>query len=275
MTYERELRAALEAAEQASRLIMEHYAAFKVIPDAPADISTDTDKQSQALILSYLHETFPGDALCAEETIAGFESVPKRGPRLWVVDPIDGTRGFARKTGEFSVMIGFVENGRAVVGVVSEPALSRVTYASAGNGCWQKDGTNATPKHCLVNKTDKLASATVTQSHSRKSTPPSKEIRALNPARVIETYSAGIKLAQVARGDADIYLNTYDGCHDWDVCAGQVLLEEAGGRVSNFRGESFTYGTESTLKTGGLLGSNGVLHEAALEALRVARALSS
>src|SRR5262249_4617228 len=70
---------------------------------------------------------------------------------------------------------------------------------------------------CHVTATSALSAATLTQSHSRDPNKRSKETAALNPARIIETYSAGIKLAQVARGEADIYLNTYKNFHDWDI----------------------------------------------------------
>jgi 3'(2'), 5'-bisphosphate nucleotidase len=267
MAYEQELHVALDAAQGAGRLILEHYAAFEVIPDAPADISTDTDRASQATILKAIHHAYPADALCAEEATAEFASHPRLGPRQWVVDPIDGTRGFARKNGEFSVMIGLVHGGRVVVGVVLEPALKRLTFASLGGGCWRVDGENPQQRRCQVTKVAELSAATVTQSHSRKGKPPSKEIQALRPARVIETYSAGIKLAQVARAEADIYLNTYDACHDWDICAGQLLVEEAGGRVTNLRGDAPRYGLEAAIQDHGLLASNGLLHAPALTAL--------
>ena len=91
---------------------------------------------------------------------------------------------------------------------------------------------------------------------------------ALRPARVIESYSAGIKLALVARGEADLYLNTYDTYHDWDICAGQILVEEAGGRVTNLLGQEPRYGLPGAVQRHGLLATNGVLHEAALAALR-------
>jgi 3'(2'), 5'-bisphosphate nucleotidase len=113
-----------------------------------------------------------------------------------------------------------------------------------------------------------LAQATVTQSHSRNPSQPSPQLQAIHPARVIETYSAGIKLAQVARGEADLYLNTYDSCYDWDICAGQLLVEEAGGRVTNLLGQAPRYGLPNSLQPNGLLASNGVLHESALAALR-------
>jgi 3'(2'), 5'-bisphosphate nucleotidase len=262
-----ELQTALDAARRAGDLILEHYRRFQAIPDAPASISTDTDRQSQELILTHIQKAFPGDALCAEETTPTLASAVRSGARLWIVDPIDGTRGFARKNGEFSVMIGFVEDGRPVAGVVLEPAKERLTFAWQGGGCWREDGSG--PKApCRVTPTVRLADATITQSHSKDPAKPSRYIQALQPARVIETYSAGIKLAQVARGEADIYLNTYDAAHDWDICAGHILLTEAGGRLSNFRGEQPRYGLPGAVHHHGLVASNGRLHDAALAVLK-------
>jgi 3'(2'), 5'-bisphosphate nucleotidase len=164
-------------------------------------------------------------------------------------------------------MIALVEGNKPVVGVVLEPAKELLTYAVAGGGCWRQDGTASTAA-CEVTKVRDLSEATITQSHSRNPAKPSAYIQTLHPAQVIETYSAGIKLAQVARGEADIYLNTYDACHDWDICAGQVLVEEAAGRVTNLRGVSPRYFQPGAVQSGGLLASNGLLHESALAAIR-------
>src|SRR5580658_7372513 len=125
MPYDAELQAALEASELASRALLDAYARFEVIPDAPASISTDADRRSQEIILGHLHRLFPSDALCAEEQTATLTLSAQTGSRLWIVDPIDGTRGFARKVGEFSVMIAFVDDGHIAVGVVQEPAKER------------------------------------------------------------------------------------------------------------------------------------------------------
>src|SRR5439155_123979 len=81
-------------------------------PDARADITTEVDRQSQEAILGSLRRRFPGDALCAEEETPTLAAAARSGPRVWVVDPIDGTRGFAQKNGEFSVMIALLEEGR-------------------------------------------------------------------------------------------------------------------------------------------------------------------
>src|SRR5947208_967298 len=117
MPYERELEAALEAADRAGKRLQELYARFAAIPDAPASIGTDADRESQEIILRHLHRHFPTDAFCAEETTEMSAGVPHTGARLWIVDPIDGTRGFARKNGEFSVMVAFVDQSKLAVGV--------------------------------------------------------------------------------------------------------------------------------------------------------------
>ena len=164
-------------------------------------------------------------------------------------------------------MVGLVDQGQIAVGVVSEPARDRLTYAVRGGGCWRRDSSLAAAEACRVTTISSLAAARLTQSHSRKSDRPSHQLAALHPARIIETYSAGIKLALVARGEADLYLNTYDRYHDWDICAGQILVTEAGGRVTNLLGDNPRYGLPGAVQQHGLLASNGVLQEAALAAL--------
>ena len=262
-----ELETALAAAQEASAAILTAYAEFTAIPDARSDITTHADRLSQEIILSRLHARFPDDALCAEEQTPTLAGKPHTGRRLWIVDPIDGTRGFARKNGEFSVMIGFVADGAIAVGVVQEPALGRLTYAVRGHGCYRKDG-DAAPERCHLTATDTLSAATLTQSHSRTGMP-SGPARALAPAKIVEKYSAGLKLALVARGEADVYVNTYDAFHDWDICAGQILVEEAGGKVSGLAGQTLQYGIEGAWQRHGLLATNGGLHDAALARLKV------
>lgn len=268
MAYETELDAALKAATSAGRAIMELYEKFEVVPDAPASITTDADRQGQEIILARLRRTFPGDALCAEESTATLAHVPHAGPRLWIVDPIDGTRGFARKNGEFSVMIAFVDQGKVAAGLVLEPARQRLTYATLGGGCWLKDGQQANPTRCHVSKVKELNDATLTQSRSKKSPGTVLRMKSLTPARIVETYSAGIKLALVARGEVDLYVNTYLAFHDWDICAGHILVDEAGGNVSGLGGQVLKYGEPGNWQRHGVLASNGLIHDAALAVLK-------
>ena len=266
MAFDRELQAALQAAQQASRVILDAYRQFQAIPDAPIDITTEADRQAQEIILCDLTEAFPGDAFCAEEQTPALAGAPRVGPRLWIVDPIDGTRGFARKNGEFSVMIAFVENGQIGVGVVQEPAKNRCTYAVRGGGCHRRDDA-AEPVRCQVSATADLANSVMVQSHSRTRGVSSRMQQAVRPGRVVETYSAGIKLAMVARGEVDLYVNDYTQFHDWDIAAGHILVAEAGGAVTGLHGEVLKYGLPDAWQRSGLLGSNGHVHAAALQRL--------
>lgn len=265
--YEAELQAALDAATQAGRLVADAYEKFKEIPDAPADIHTRADAESQELILQFLRRAFPGDALCAEEETPTLKGVPHVGPRLWIIDPIDGTRGFARKNGEFSVMVAFVDAGQPAVGVVLEPARGRLTYAVRGGGCWTRDG-GGEPKRCHVSPTTELTASTLIQSRSRDPGVPSGQVEALKPAKVIEVYSAGLKLVLVARGEGDVYVNRYLAFHDWDICAGHILVTESGGTVTGLNGEEIKYNTEGAWQRSGLLASNGRIHAAAVEKMK-------
>src|SRR5205823_13291814 len=171
------LAVALAAVDQAARAVIKEYARFQAILNAPADIATDADRLSQDLILKHLHAAFPSDALCAEETTEAFAEVRQTGSRIWIVDPIDGTRGFARKNGEFSIMVALVEQEQIALGVVSEPAKERLTYAVRGGGCWKRDGARngepgcvsarSEPTPCRVSACPELAGAILVQSHSR------------------------------------------------------------------------------------------------------------
>src|SRR5882672_7376938 len=122
----------MAAAVNAGEYLAKAYADFTPIPNAPSNISTEADRGSQEIILQFISGLYPNDALCAEEKTATLANAKRTGERVWIVDPIDGTRGFAMKTGEFSVMIAFVHDGRVAVGSVTEPATARRTYAAHG-----------------------------------------------------------------------------------------------------------------------------------------------
>lgn len=265
MAYERELNLALAAAAAAGDVILLAYRDFEAIPNAPASISTQADRDSQETILKAIQGVFPDDAYCAEENTPSLDR-SRTAPRTWVVDPIDGTRGFAQKNGEFSVMIGLIDQGKLAVGVVLEPVTWRITYAVQGGGCWRIDGRDATPIACRVTTVSDLASSTLVQSRTKGQPWPHQV--AIAPARAVETHSAGVKLARVARGEADLYVNHYRNFHDWDICAGQILVEEAGGTVTTFRGKPVLYGQADADQRDGLVASNGRLQSSALERLR-------
>ena len=257
MPHQADLEAALAAARGAGDLIRREYETFVAIPDASVSITTHVDLAAQESIVNSLKSRFPQDGICAEEATAGART--HSATRVWVVDPIDGTRGFARKTGQFSVMIGLLVRGEPTVGVVLEPAQNRITYASDGMGCWVEVAGSA-PRRCTVSSRNAFAESIVTRSWSS-----AQATVLFEPAGVIETYSGGVKLALVARGEADIYANTYDRFYDWDIGAGHILVAEAGGRVTDLSGKAIAYGAEDASQRRGLLATNGLLHDLCLE----------
>jgi 3'(2'), 5'-bisphosphate nucleotidase len=268
MPYDSELQAALAAVERARPIILDAYDKFQPIPDAAASITLPVDRETQEIVLRHLSAAFPGDAFCAEEETPALAGLAASGrPRLWIIDPIDGTRGFAVKNGEFSVMIGLVEAGHVVAGVVAEPVRRRLTYATRGGGCWRRDG-DGPAERCHVTRNDKLPGAMLTVSRSSTGRKRSPQVEALGEVQLLAAYSAGLKMAHVARGEADLYLNVYPNFNDWDVCAGQVLVEEAGGKVSGLKGQEIEYGHGRGQQRDGLMATNGRIHEAAVAALR-------
>lgn len=263
MDFHEELAAAIEAANLASQVIKEAYQTLEADPTAQAHVTTKTDLASQEAILGYLLERFPGDSFAAEEDTQALKHAPRGGSRLWVVDPIDGTRGFVKKTGEFSVMIGFCLEGRAVVGVVAEPALDRLTFATLGGGTWVREkGRSDHPSR--VSACQALEEAVLTRSHTKNPGDPGETGRKLGLNRFLERYSAGVKLALVARGEADIFVNDYPSYRDWDLCAGVILVEEAGGLVTDLEGNPVRFGRPGNLQDKGLVASTGGIHSLAL-----------
>lgn len=261
----RELDAALTVARIAADYLRHEYAAFTPVPDAPANISTHADKGSQELILRHLRTTFPTDGLLAEESTETLRtSAAGTSGRVWIVDPIDGTRGFATKNDQFSVMIGLAINGRAVLGVVAEPVPDRITYGIVGVGCFKQEGNHSVK--CEVSRVTELPAACLARSQSKPGKVPLGE-RLLQPGSTITTHSAGIKLALVAQGAADVYVNDHSAYHDWDVCAGHALVEAAGGCVTGFAGQPVTYGSGGPRRTWGLIASNGRIHDAVVARL--------
>ena len=265
----KELEVALEAANAAGENIMGFYNSLEPIKEAPASITTQADRNSQDIILSKLHKFFPNDGFIGEEDTPLYQSLRNKntGNRLWIVDPIDGTRGFAKKIGEFCIMIALVENGEPIVGVVHDPANGRTTYACKNGGCYSKD-RGKSEIQCKVSERLTLAASTVTKTHSRQKGIAEGLSASLGASKVRETYSAGLKLALVARGEADIYVNDYPSYNDWDICAGHILVTEAGGKMSDLNGNSLVYGMPAGSKGPGFIASNGHIHSEALSKLR-------
>jgi len=251
---EQELRSLLEVARRAAlragTAILDVYNAV----DAPtvrrkADESpvTRADERAEALILEVLAKEAPGIPVIAEET-ADREGLPRTAPpHFWLVDPLDGTKEFLRRNGEFTVNIALVEGDRPVLGVVHVPATG-VTFAAAGPGTATRAQGTAAAVPIAARPVPKEGAVVV---HSRSHENEAKLAAYLATLTEPTTRVSGsaIKFGLIAAGEADLYPR-FGPTMEWDTAAGQAVLEAAGGSVAMPDGAPFRYGKTGFLNAG-------------------------
>ena len=218
-------------AAEAGRIIMDIYAdAEGVVIDRKADNSplTQADSASNAHIVAALQKHFPDIPIISEEEKEMPYETRAQWERCWQVDPLDGTKEFIKRNGEFTVNIALLEKGKAVVGVVHAPALDLMAWASRNEGAYLVEGDGAMVK--LLSRApkpgEKLA-VVASRSHN------SPEMEAyLAELGEVEIRSAGssLKFLLVARAEAHLYPRLAPTM-EWDTSAGQIILEEAGGEL--------------------------------------------
>jgi 3'(2'), 5'-bisphosphate nucleotidase len=211
---------------------------FKVDQKADRSPVTEADRAAEALILHAIREGITDKLpIVGEEAVAAGKAPVIKDSAFWLVDPLDGTKEFISKNGEFTVNIAIVENGRPVLGVVHAP-VTRKTYWGAAVGSFAQDGDGpermikcrTAPAHGLV--------AMVSRSHR------GPDVDAyLARYKIANEASAGsaLKFCVVAEGKADIYPRL-GRTMEWDTAAGHAILRFAGGTVEDLEGKVLTYG---------------------------------
>jgi 3'(2'), 5'-bisphosphate nucleotidase len=264
---QRAAEVALAAAREASDLVMRVYAApFEVAYKGKDDPVTRADHESNALLCDRLSRAFPGLPIVAEESDPGTYAGYLGADAVWFVDPLDGTREFVARNGEFAVMIGLAERGLATLGVITAPAWGRAFVGVVGEGAWEvaADGARA---RIHVSARSSLDGASMVVSRSR--TPP--QLAALAAAMggrtPVALGSSGLKAAVVASGDYDIYLQPGRGGMRWDACSGDALVRAAGGLLTDTSGAAIDYSSPELTNTRGLLAANALLHGRVIDAL--------
>ncbi len=214
------------------------------------NLVTEYDYASEKCIIGLIQEQFPGHAILAEESGGS----PSAGGVLWVIDPLDGTVNFARNIPLFTISIGVVVDRKVISGVVYQPMTEELFVAERGKGAY----LNGERLH--VSKTDTFEKAILATGFPYNVDE--------NPLHCIDTFanmikqgipirrlgSAALDLSYVAAGRFDAYWEV--SLHPWDIAAGTLLVEEAGGRVSHYDGTP-----HEIFCTGTMLASNGLLHE--------------
>jgi 3'(2'), 5'-bisphosphate nucleotidase len=205
---------------------------------------TAADKASHDIIVAGLKKLFPDIPVLSEEGRDIPWEVRKDWTRFWLVDPLDGTKEFIKRNGEFTVNIALVEGNAPVMGVVYVPARDRLYSGVAGEGAFVREG-EGDPSPIRVRAADSEAGLTVVMSRSH----PSPELdEFLENIHVAEALAVGssLKLCAVAEGKADLYPRL-GPTMEWDTAAGQAVVQAAGGKVLRMDGTPLEYNKEELL----------------------------
>lgn len=265
----RDLAAVIAAVGEAGEAIMRafggpHEVAHKT-PDQPV---TAADLEADRIVRRILGEARPEYGWLSEETADRPDRLEAR--RVWIVDPIDGTRSYIAGIPEFAISVGLAEAGRAVLGVVYNPAKSELYTAIRGRGAYlatlEAGRTTSAVAEELAHAPGRRLSVTRGSSADQVVLLASRsEIAAgeFDPFagewRVEPTGSTAYKLARIAAGVGDVFLSRGPKS-EWDVCAGELLVEEAGGRATDLDGSEFRYNRPDP-QVHGVLASNGRMHD--------------
>ena len=251
--FNEELIAAKVASRNAGKILMDFYVSnnkeieLKGI-DNPVTIA---DKKADKYLYEFLSGEFPNDGWLSEETVDTKERLLK--DRVWIVDPLDGTKEFIEGVPHFSVSIALVKNGEPVVGVIYNPAKNEMFSCQKGKGMYY----NGSKMKISSNKSLVESSIVVSRSELKRNEwdPYKDKFKEINPIG-----SVAYKLALVSAGKYDIFA-TVAPKNEWDICAGDCLVNEAGGTFKTINDKKIIYNQKKTLVTDTIIASNSTLFE--------------
>ncbi|RMG46368.1 MAG: 3'(2'),5'-bisphosphate nucleotidase CysQ [Acidobacteria bacterium] len=264
-----ELALSVSLARQAGREIMRWFGgSFAVERKSDDSLVTPADHAADELIRAGIAAKFPADAILSEETAD--DVVRLSSERLWLVDPLDGTKHFAAGRKEFAVMIGLAFRGRPVVGVVHLPAEGVTYLGEVGWGAFRESAAEGRRpleiRPAVPDARDIVAVVSHVGRHGRTA----RAIEALGAGEVIRSGSVGRKAMMVAEGRADAYLTASRHSRHWDSCAPEAIVRAAGGTFLEGRGRPIRYNTAETRNLYGLFACRPGLEARLVRALLAA-----
>ena len=237
---DKRLEIAIHAALEAGKAILEEY-------NNPHDIEikedespvTQADKRANDIIVNILSQHFEDHDILAEESVDDMKRLNNEW--CWIVDPVDGTKEYIKRNGEFTVNIALAHNNKVLLGVVYVPVTGELYYAQKGFGAYYKLNGKEERIHVSTRKDDLVVM--VSRSHMRGST---RELLENNAHRISKTISRGssLKGCMIAKGDADVYYR-YGPTSEWDIAAMAIIIEEAGGYIYEMDDSEFVYNREN------------------------------
>ncbi len=182
---------------------------------------------------------------------------------VWIIDPLDGTSDFIKRTGEFALHIGLAYRQRPVLGVVACPVVSKVFAATTGGGTFLEHVPGGDRAPVRASDTTDPASMVSITSRSHRNPQLEHVIARLPQRQELSVGSIGGKLGAIAEGRADYYISISgkSAPKDWDYCAPEIVLTEAGGKLSRFDGSPLTYNNPDVVQWGNVIASNGRSHD--------------
>ena len=255
----KELETAIQAAQEAGEIVMAYFRRSYAIHDkSPNNPVTTADLAANHKIREIICGAFPDDGWLSEETTDSPDRLTKS--RVWIIDPIDGTEGFIEGLPEFAVSIALVIDGVPIVGVLHNPATAELFYAEIGDGAF----CSGKPIRCSACESLEKASMLVSQTEHRKGL-----LAGLIPLVAAHRYigSVAYKLGKLAAGTSDLYI-TVRPKNEWDFCAGDLILREAGGVLWNCENQSIRYNKERVRQPAGLFAGNPTIVKQIINAYR-------
>jgi len=239
-------------AEEGGRITLDYFQGHFVVDTKPdASFVTAADREAEAFVRAAIESRFPEDGIVGEE----FGEVRPEAQRRWIIDPIDGTFSFVHGVPIYGVLIGVEEDGEPLAGVIHLPPLGETVAAARGEGCYWRG------RKAVVSRTDDLNEALILTTEMNLKAAPDREaalrrlLQASGPSR---TWGDCYGYVLVATGRADVMIDPE--MHVWDCAALLPIIEEAGGRFTDWRGHR-------TIRGGDSVATNGLLHDRVLAVL--------
>ncbi|MEP6718951.1 MAG: 3'(2'),5'-bisphosphate nucleotidase CysQ [bacterium] len=267
-SYDHEMRIALELAREAGAAILDLYEGpLEIEQKSGADDRepvTQADRIANEIIVERLAREFPDDGILAEESVDTERRLGK--VRVWMIDPLDGTTGFIDGNGDFAVQIGLAEKGECVLGVVYQPLTGVLYRAVRGGGAWI-ERREAEPERASVSNHLDLATMRLAASRSHRSPRMDKVVQRFGVKQEVRRGSVGIKVGLILEQQCDLYVHLSPRTKQWDTCAPEIILHEAGGELTDLFGRPLRYNSPEVQNRNGIIASNGAAHQKIIAAL--------
>ena len=259
-----------ELARAAGAILLVHYNSpflveHKVNALQEMEEVTAADREANDLIVRRLAAEFPDDGILAEESVDTEDRLTKE--RVWLIDPMDGTKNFVQRDGDFAVQIGLAVAGEPVIGVVYQPVRDVLYRAVLGAGAWREEqGGKAT--RMTVSKRTNPNQMVLASSRSHRSPRMERVVESFGFKDETRRGSVGVKIGLIAEQQADLYLHLSPSTKQWDTCAPEIVLTEAGGVLTDLFGQPLRYNAVRIDNRNGVVATNGVAHEMVIENLK-------